>query len=191
MKQSISRHSLVLKDQLSLEIFVIFFLVATLFALGLLLICINAVMHSYKGITYFTAPYQRAILPTLLFTLLVIYFKNQAHNRTWLVLTTFGLYALCLDAGLIIAQAIQTTPFSTIDLNLLRFDQWVGINQIQLIQAVHNTPWLWQLLIWAYDSLIPELFILPMLAAFLGHERSVMVFLMAALLSYFFGTLFD
>lgn len=177
------------EERLDREIMIILVLISAQFLVGLTLLFINGLTYDYKGVDYFNHTYQNASIPTILYLAAVIYFKDHLPQRIRLVVMTFGLYFLALDAGLLLAQGIQITPFPTIDQQLLTFDRWLGIDQVAWMSTVHHIPWLRTVLIWGYNSLVPELMILPMLVAILGHEKRIVIFLVAMLISYLIGTL--
>lgn len=189
MKQILSHVHTFFEERLDREITIIFVLISLLFLSGTLMLFINGMTYQYEGLDYFNAIYQRAVIPTVLYLTVVIYFKAYLSQRVRLGLMTFGLYCLSLDAGLLIAQGVQITPFPTIDHALLAFDQWLGVDQAAWIMAVKHIPWLHQILEWSYNSLVPEMMLIPFIIAALKHERSMMVFLVALLLSYLIGTL--
>lgn len=177
------------EERLDREIMIIIVLISFQLLTGLMLMMINGLTYDYHGVDYFNHTYQNASIPTILYLAAVIYFKDHLSQRIRLILMTFGLYFLALDAGLLLAQGIQITPFPTIDYALLAFDRWLGVDQVSWLSAVHQIPWLRSLFVWGYNSLVPELMVLPMLVAILGHERRIVIFLIAMLLSYLIGTL--
>lgn len=177
------------KEKFTAEAKLLYALLLFNFLLGSSLIMINQMTHHYLGIIYFTASWQRAMLPLILLSGAVLYFHDIIHPRASLTLFIFSIYVLSLCIGLILTQGIETTPFSTIDSYLAHVDQLFDFNQIALINMTYHHDWLSTLFIWGYDSLIPELIILPLLLALLLEERDTKVFLIAMLISYPIGTL--
>lgn len=156
---------------------------------GLTLILVNHFTHQFQGNEFFSAPWERATIPLIFLSLLVVYFRDIVSERVGLVIHTFAFYCLALSAGLLLAAGIQVTPFPTIDHWLLAADLSLGFHQSALITAVSHIHWLQQIFYWAYDMLIPELTLVPFVMAFLLCKRSVWVFLFSMVTTYLVGTL--
>ena len=156
---------------------------------GIILQLVNYFTHHYIGDSFFGEPWQRVTIPLIFLSILVVYFRDIVSERVGLVIHTFAFYCLALSAGLVLATGIQVTPFPPIDHWFLAADRSLGFQQSALITAVSHIHWLRESMIWAYNTLIPELTLTPFLMAFLLCKRSVWVFLMAMLTTYFIGTL--
>ncbi|PHQ79223.1 MAG: hypothetical protein COB66_07285 [Coxiella sp. (in: Bacteria)] len=176
-------------QKLTKEAKLMYALTGLMFVLGLGMMIINDLTYHYGSILYFTSPWQRIIAPLLLLSGLVVYFQDIVSERLSLVIFTFTMYCLSLAAGLMLTQGIETTPFPTIDPWLLHADQVLGFNQTALMNFVYTHAWLKQIFIYGYNSLIPELTVLPLAMALMLRNRSVKVFLFAMLFSYPLGTL--
>lgn len=176
-------------EKLDQESKVMYLLTGIIFALGAALLIINYFTYDFQGTEYFSSPWQRVTLPLLLLSGFTIYFKDIISKRLYLVIYTLAIYCLSLSAGLLLTQGIQLTPFPTIDHWLVHADNTLGFNQLALIKFVSTHNWLKETFIDGYNSLIPELTILPLLMAVLLCERRVKVFLFAMLLTYPVGTM--
>ena len=176
-------------EKLTAEAKLIYWLLALNFFIGLALMLTNQLTHDYYGTIYFTTSWQLVIVPLVLLSSAVLYFHDILPPRVSLTLLTFSLYALSLCAGLILTQGIETTPFATIDSYLAHADQLLGFNQTALLPLVYKHHWLMKLFMWGYDSIIPELIVLPLLLSLLLQDRATKVFLIALLVSYPIGTL--
>ena len=150
---------------------------------------VNYFTHQYVGNSFFSSPWQRATIPLIFLSMLVVYFRDIVSERVGLVIHTFAFYCLALSAGLLLAAGIQVTPFATIDHWLLAADRSLGLDQSALLTAVSHIHWLRHIFVASYDSLIPELTLVPFIMAFLLCKRSVWVFLVSMLTTYLIGTL--
>lgn len=177
------------KEKLTSEAKLIYLLILLNLLIGITLITINQFTYQYPAILYFTGSWQRVALPLLLLSGAVLYFHDIISPRLSLIIFTFSLYALSLCVGLILTQGIETTSFPTIDPFLIHIDQLLSFNQLTLLTFTYTHHWFEKILIWGYDSLIPELTLLPLLLALLLQHRSAKVFLIALLVSYPIGTL--
>ena len=176
-------------DKLTPDVKLIYCLLALNVFIGVILMITNQVTHDYDGTIYFTTSWQLVIMPLILLSGAVLYFHDILAPRVSLTLLIFSLYALSLCVGLILTQGIETTPFTTVDMYLARADHLLGFHQTALLPIVYKHHWLVKLFMWGYDSIIPELNVLPLLLALLLQERATKVFLIAMLVSYPVGTL--
>lgn len=128
-----------------------------------------------------------AIGPSLAFLFYGIYIRETyPHAATFLWGT--GFLPLCLLTSMIIGGAIQTTPFSPIDLSLVKIDHFFGINTPLLMAWTHAHPRLHHLLTDVYYSLALELFAVPILLTILCQRKPLTLFYLAQLSCILIGT---
>lgn len=171
-------------NKITLEARILYSLIGFIFLLGAILLTINTFSTHFSESIYFSTPWKKVLLPLLALSAVVVYFQDILSKRVSLVIFTFSMYCLSLCAGLLLTQGAEVTPFSTIDHWLLHADQVLGFHQTALMHFAYGHSFVKNTLISAYNSLEPELAILPLLIALLLHERSVKVFLYAMLLTY-------
>ena len=173
--------------KITLEARILYALIGFIFLLGTILIVINTLTTGYSETIFFSSSWQKVLLPLLALSAVVVYFQDILSERVGLVMFTFSMYCLSLCAGLVLTQGGALTPFTPIDPQLLHVDRLLGFNQIGLMHFAYGHSAIKHTLITAYNSLEPELVILPLLMAFMLRERSVKVFLYAMLLTYPIG----
>ena len=98
-----------------------------------------------------------------------------------------GLLFWTVFIDLIWANGLQATPFSPIDNTLVKIDQWMGINTPAMMAWTHNHPHIHHALNFIYDSISLELILIPLSLAIFNARKSLGIFFIAQLFSYFIG----
>ena len=102
----------------------------------------------------------------------------------------YTLYFFALFATAIYINAIQFTPFKTIDNSLLNIEKLLGINVLEIVRLMNKYPKIKQILEILYDTITVELFIIPFVLSALKAQKRLNEFLLGILISVLVGGLF-
>lgn len=138
----------------------------------------------------------KAITPSLLFFFYGIYIRSESP-RASTFLWGIGFFSLCVFTNMLIADAIQATPFPPIDPLLVKMDRFMGINTPALMTWTHNHPRIHHLFVNAYYSLLIELMGTLLILTVFSARKPLTIFYLAqlstiligALIYYFFPTM--
>jgi len=86
-------------------------------------------------------------------------------------------------------QSVQATPFSPIDAQLVKADAWFGVDLPMLMAWTHAHPFLHHWLTKIYYSMVTELLLIPIILICLNARRTLSIFFIAILTSFFVGAL--
>jgi len=161
-------------------------------ATSIFLLGINLVFFKYIGVAYFINLYVFVLFCCLLLSL-VSSFIRADYPKTYGVLHGYAQYICLILVNVLFIQAVQYSPFDTID-NLLRSaDNFIGFNNVSALQYVYSVG-IVKYLLFFYYSFTYEVFALPFAALFFISRvhfckfllSSLIVFIVIALAYYFF-----
>ncbi len=117
------------------------------------------------------------------------YSIRRESPRSSTFLCGLGLFYWCLLANMILVNSVQSTPFSPIDMWLLKADRMMGFNTSIMMAWTHNHPHIHKLFNIAYAGLVFELLGIPILLTIFNGRRSLEIFYIAQLSSMIVGSL--
>lgn len=155
---------------------------------GIGLILLNHWTYNYPGIWYLK-PNWLLVAPLILaLNIFSLYVRNQSP-RVSQVIFFLTLYYLIVLSCTLMGTGIQFTPFSPIDLWLVKMDHFLGIDTPAIIAWTANHPTIKAVLNTAYFSLNIQLFSLPFALILLEDYARVYRYLKAMLLTFLIGAL--
>ncbi|MDF1683051.1 MAG: phosphatase PAP2 family protein [Legionellaceae bacterium] len=169
----------------------LFFCVISLlfFSFSVLVLSINATYTHYVGNNYFPVS---VVWITTALILIYLGFCLQYHSTHHLTQRVQELFLFFGSMALIIlgSNAIQFTPFSPIDHQILRWGEWMHVDFTHVMTWSHAHPTLYTAMEWIYASLTYQLTYLPLILIILGrferlHEYYFLL-LFTALIGYGF-----
>ncbi len=150
---------------------------------------INQLTTKYTGINY--------IFPMLLinfpFFILLFYMSSIARNsnprlanfgRAFFLVYMFSLTTLISCTG------IQYTPFHYIDPNLVKLDKILFFDQMAWLNWTYANPIIKITSKVAYNSLVFELLIIPLIVGIYNDNKTLNIFATAMVISFIIGTTF-
>jgi hypothetical protein len=146
----------------------LFLLSGLILFLASLSFLINSFSYKFPGNNYFPAQTPViAIIILLTYTGLVILFgrENRASRSCIEIFYFFIIMALIALA----TNAVQLTPFPPIDMEILRFESFININLIAVMEWTNSHPILKSILAITYDTLPYQMSILPVCVIFSGR----------------------
>lgn len=155
---------------------------------GLSYITVNAYTTQFAG-NLFQDPSWVVLAPMALVMMGLGGYLRCFMPRSGFIIRSFALlFIVATVQQAALAYGIQFTPFPTIDLSLLRADQWLGFDSLAVLQWTHQHPLVLNTLETAYNGLILQLMLVPCLLTLLQQHRALNVFLMAMLMAFLLGT---
>ncbi|ALA25288.1 phosphatidic acid phosphatase [Piscirickettsia salmonis] len=115
------------------------------------------------------------IILAIMLTLLALPLR-QALPKISLVFKLIGLYLIAWVA-MLLAYNMQFTPFDPLDDYLYHIDLALGFDLGLWMQWLHQHPYIQQSLLYIYDSLEYQAFVLPIIACFLVDQQDIELFL--------------
>ena len=163
--------------------------------LSLVLLHINPIHYKYAYL--FNNSYILAIEAYLAFMLVAsAYLRNFMSEKFTSILIICFLTILPLLSGWMGEGPIMLTPFHAVDIHILHFDQLLGVNVGAIMSYTHRFPIFVKLLLAAYNSLLFQMMLFPLLLTICGHfkhaQRLVIAMSIGAITAgaiyYFFPT---
>ena len=174
----------------------VFCVVALLFfSFSTLALSINATHTHFLGNNYFPI---NITWVTIALILIYVGFCLQYHSSHHLTQRVKEVFFFFGSMALIIlgSNAIQYTPFSPIDHQIIRWGEWMHVDFAHMMSWSHAHPLLYKTMEWIYESLTYQLTYLPLILIILGrferlHEYYFLLLLTALIgfgFYYFFPT---
>lgn len=157
--------------------------------LSVLALLLNYFIYHFPGNNYFPENAPLAAILLILFYLGSILYYGRSSR-----LSLIGkelLYFFCIMSVIALAtNAVQLTPFSTIDHYIHSFETKIGIDLINIISWTNQTPSFKYVLGCVYDSLPYQMSILPMFIIAMGRFQTIRNYYFLMLTSTLIGFLF-
>lgn len=171
-------------------------LVLLCIAIGSVVFALNALYFHYPIALLFATHitlsnrYAAAVLTALclLFLFYGMYIRKESPWASAFI-WGIGLFFWCVVANLILANAIQATPFKPIDAHLLSLDRDLDFHTAALMTWTHDHPIIHHLFKISYSLITIELMLIPGLITLFGARKSLSVFYIAQLSTLIVGCL--
>ncbi len=162
------------------------FLIFLTILLSSVVFIVNYFFFKYHGNNYFPqdAFFIGLILLLLYYGLRIL--KDKQSNY-FVYLGDFTWYYLVFVIIALATNAAQLTPFTPIDRQILKFEQYFGINTLNIIIWTKQYSWLEDILSFAYCFLIFQMVILPICAIFLSHRKELYEYYILMLITAILG----
>ena len=98
-----------------------------------------------------------------------------------------GLFFWAAYINFVFANALQATPFPPIDHELIKIDQWMGINTPAIMAWTYNHPFFHRVFNFTYDFIAIELVAIPVTLALCNARRALGLFFIAQFFAFFIG----
>ncbi len=164
--------------------------------LSTIVLLINYYYYAYPGNDYFPPQYVESVI--LLGLMLLGTFLFFGHDNPFTLRAQYLVYwFIVLSLIGIATNAVQYTPFPVIDTYIIKFESDWGLHLGKLMNWAFKYPWFITLLTTAYQSLVLQIFLLPLLVIiykrFVYLEEFFFLLLFTCLLGfgfyYFFPTI--
>lgn len=166
-------------------------LLLLIITLGFLTKAVNLFGAHYDVSQFGVSGNKIASIPLILMLLSLGYALLNKYQRAGLLMIAFSqawLYLLMETFG---AASLLVTPYPLIDHSLLKIDQWLGFQSLNLMNAIAQFPHFKDLLFACYNSWMPQILITPLLLALLKERTEMNRYLFAMALSFFIaGTIY-
>lgn len=161
---------------------------------GTILIAINHLNFHFTTVLFFethvtSLSWFQGVCIALLSTFFLLYgiYIRKISPRASTFIWGLGLFFWCLMANMILTNGIQATPFSPIDITLIKIDRWMGVNTPALMAWTHHHP-VWHFVFrLAYNALPIELIGFLIILTLLSAKNELSVFYIAQLSTIFIG----
>jgi len=155
--------------------------------IGCVYITINALTTHYHGLFYLPMHWLE-ISPVIVgLTGLAMYARDMCPRIAFFT-RTYGMYFIIFVGLSILTTGIQYTPFSLIDAQLVHLDKAMGFHTIAVLNWTYAHLWLKKIFSFAYDSVGYQLFLIPLIIAALMEKKSINIYFLTIIFSYFIGT---
>ena len=166
------------------------------FVFGLLLIIVCFSVASFIR-NHYVYHYKISINPNLLSAILgtcLLFYISVMIRARWkrvgYFLTAFSFTALSLLVTFLAAPALLGTPHTNIlNWQLLKIDQWLGFNQVMLMNWAFQYPWLVKLLHFSYETWFFQIIFTPLVLALVKQYNMIATWLNTSLLCIIAGGL--
>lgn len=153
---------------------------------GFICILLNAVTFRYVGDHYLSLNW---------LWLAPLLFWGAFFSSSWLkmfpraayLLKSYCLYFLAFFAFLVMLNGVQYTPFPTVDIFLGAADHVLNIQEPLLMNWAYAHPILLTILKMAYNSLIFQWLLMPLILFILRKKQQFHFYLVTSLLAYLIG----
>lgn len=177
------------------ELQIIFALIFVTLGIGYIYIIINKLTYQFPGFNYLPLRWIIFAPVILAVMILALYAKDKAPRIAFFTLT-YTTYFWVILSFAVITNGMQYTPFPTIDHQLLRLDQIIGLNSIVLIQWTAKHLIIKKIFESAYAFLNMEMLMVPLLLPWFYTQKHVyqwftmmlVAFLLGSLIYYFLPT---
>lgn len=146
----------------------------------------NTLVTKYPGNHYL--PWQwLLLLPFVIFMYGVASYAHDIAPRLAFFTRFYTLYYFIITAMSLMTNGVQFTPFPTVDHIMSYLDKSLGVDTDSILLWTSSHPFIKKMLIYAYNTVTLEMFILPVALGVLLKKRSVNEFLLLTCLSYLLG----
>lgn len=138
------------------------------------------------------------IIVGFVFLLMMMIRRARHQGASEIFWWGIALFAWSLCACALMAEAIQSTPFSPIDTDLLKLDRMLGVNTIAIMQWTFSHPFLCRVLGTEYGTMGAQLLLIPLLITTVFHRQkeaevfyiaNMSAILVGFMIYYFFPTI--
>ncbi|HIG0326508.1 TPA: phosphatase PAP2 family protein [Legionella pneumophila] len=136
-------------------------LAGTIVSLSLIALIINYTIYQFPGNNYFplNTPVIACIILLNYIGMILVFGKNNRVTRSGLELINFFVVMSIIALA---TNAIQLTPFSPIDKQIIKLEAQWGINMVSILEWINKYPYFKYLLAIIYDTLPYQMSILPL-----------------------------
>ncbi|HAT1595104.1 TPA: phosphatase PAP2 family protein [Legionella pneumophila] len=136
-------------------------LAGTIVSLSLIALIINYTIYQFPGNNYFppNTPVIACIILLNYIGMILVFGKNNRVTRSGLELINFFVVMSIIALA---TNAIQLTPFSPIDKQIIKLEAQWGINMVSILEWINKYQYFKYLLAIIYDTLPYQMSILPL-----------------------------
>ncbi|HAU1638461.1 phosphatase PAP2 family protein [Legionella pneumophila] len=136
-------------------------LAGTIVSLSLIALIINYTIYQFPGNNYFppNTPVMACIILLNYIGMILVFGKNNRVTRSGLELINFFVVMSIIALA---TNAVQLTPFSPIDKQIIKLEAQWGINMVSILEWTNKYQYFKYLLAIIYDTLPYQMSILPL-----------------------------
>ena len=152
----------------TLSIYSLPFLAGFILLLSIIALLINHFIFQYPGNNFFpeNMPLLTSIILITNLGLVLLFGKNSRASQSGIEF----IYFFCVMSVIALASnAVQLTPFPTIDKKILALDEYFNINIPAILAWTHNQPNFKEVLGFIYDTLPYQMSIIPLFVIVMGR----------------------
>lgn len=148
---------------------------------------INLLTLQYPGIFYLPSRWAALIIPIVAMTIAAMVIRKDSPRAAY-VIGSCGTYFIIFVSLTLLSSGIQFTPFPRIDHYLVTTDNALGFNSLAVLNWTYAHAHIKHLFQFAYDSISLELFVLPIVLAFLLDREWLNRYFLTVIFSFLIGT---
>lgn len=156
--------------------------------LSLTIFVSNDLSLKYHLLNYFNLPMVKC-LAVFILTYMGLSLLPNKLQRLRHILGGYTLYYIILALFLLLSMAVELTPYPPIDQQLVQIDVWLGFHQMTALHFANQYHWLNRILWVAYDSMLAQIIILPLILCWQQNRSRLYELLIIYLLTGLIGTL--
>ena|SRR3990167_10972140 len=176
-----------LNEYVGRDILIIYGLIFLIVLTGCIYMIANTWTYQYLGFHYIP-PRWFILMPCIFALSIFAVYVQRASPFPAYVIQTYGMIFAAALSFEILVTGIQYTPFPTIDLFLVKVDQFLGFSTPALISWTAKHSVIKEIFTIAYNFLGIELIAIPFLLPFFKNKEALSVFFMAILIAFLVGT---
>lgn len=163
----------------------LFYSTMALFLLSIIALGVNKFIYQYPGNLYLPGNILLfLILPLMYVGFLILHGRDGKMTK---MLKEFNYFFLMLILVMMATNAIQYTPFPTIDQSILKFEALFNIDMNAIITWTHAHSLFQSLLAWIYNSLPYQICYIPLIVIVVGKTHLIREFYFCLITSTLIG----